>query len=414
MQRMYDWPRPHPLAARYLLACAMCVSLLGCGGSGDSAPGPSAPGLPSETLSTVGELGRQIFLDPSLSASGKMSCATCHDPSAGHAAPGSGSGNIGTPDGGTQLDVQGFRKAPSLRYLRFAPAFNFDAEGTPNGGFMRDGRFGSLAEQASKPFFEPHEMALADSAALAAKARVAPWAAAFRAQFGESVFDDPARALDRIAYALAAYQKEDPDFARFDSKYDAFLAGKTKLSDSEMRGLALFNDPRKGNCAACHPASTPANAPGPLFTDFSYDNLGVPRNPKIRANADPNRFDLGLCGPFRADLTGRTDLCGAFKVPTLRNVALGGPYFHNGRFETLKEVLRFYVRRDTNPEEWYPRLPDGSIDKFDDLPAAWKGNVNTSEAPYNRKPGDAPALNDAEIDDLIAFLNTLNDGWQQK
>ncbi|WP_374511308.1 cytochrome-c peroxidase [Niveibacterium sp.] len=397
-----------------MFVCVVILSLQGCGGGGDSSSPVSAPGLPTETLSAVGELGRQIFLDTSLSASGKMSCATCHEPAAGHAAPGSGTGNIGTPDGGALLDVQGFRKAPSLRYLRFAPAFNFDAEGTPNGGFMRDGRFGSLAEQASKPFFEPHEMALAGSTALAAKAKAATWAAAFRAQFGEAVFDDATRALDRIAYALAEYQKEDPDFARFDSKYDAFLAGKTKLDDAEMRGLAVFNDPRKGNCAACHPATKPANAPGPLFTDFSYDNLGVPRNPKIRANADPNRFDLGLCGPFRADLTGRTDLCGTFKVPTLRNVALGGPYFHNGRFETLKEALRFYVRRDTNPEEWYPRLPDGSIDKFDDLPAAWKANVNTTEAPYNRKEGDTPALSDAEIDDLIAFLNTLNDGWQPK
>ncbi|GAA5185099.1 cytochrome c peroxidase [Niveibacterium umoris] len=402
------------MSERYLQNSAALIFstfiLVACGGGSESS-GTATPGLPNETLSSVAALGEQIFNDASLSASGKMSCATCHQPAAAHAAPASGTNGIGTPDGGPALDVQGFRKAPSLRYLKFAPAFNFDAEGTPNGGFMRDGRFQSLAEQAGKPFFEPHEMALANAAELASKAGAANWAAAFKAQFGADVFGDPAKALDRIAYALAQYQKEDPAFAPFDSKYDAFLAGKTTLTPTELRGLALFNDPQKGNCAACHPSARSANVPGPLFTDFSYDVLGVPRNDKIRANRDTNYFDLGLCGPFRKDMTGRTDLCGAFKVPTLRNVAVGGPYFHNGRFATLKEAMRFYVRRDTNPEEWYPRLPDGSIDKFDDLPAAWRKNVNATEVPYNRKAGDAPALNDSEIDDLIAFLTTLNDGW---
>jgi cytochrome c peroxidase len=104
-------------------------------------------------------------------------------------------------------------------------------------------------------------------------------------------------------------------------------------------------------------------------------------------------------------------LCGAFKVPSLRNVALRGAYFHNGRFKDLRSVLRFYVLRDTEPERFYPRDPDGTIRKFDDLPAIWRGNVNTQEVPYNRRPGDSPALSDVEIDDVIAFLNTLTDGW---
>ncbi len=95
------------------------------------------------------------------------------------------------------------------------------------------------------------------------------------------------------------------------------------------------------------------NGEPPLFTDFSYDNLGVPRNAAIPANDDPTYFDLGLCGPFRDDLATARDLCGAFKVPTLRNIALTAPYFHNGRFATLAQALAFYVRRDTNPEEWY-------------------------------------------------------------
>ena len=145
-----------------------------------------------------------------------------------------------------------------------------------------------------------------------------------------------------------------------------------------------------------------------MFTDFSYDNLGVPRNAALAQNDDPAFHDLGLCG--RADLATRTDLCGAFKVPSLRNVALRGALFHNGRFTSLKEAITFYVQRDTNPEKWYPRRADGSVDKFDDLPKSLRGNVNTSEAPYNRRPGDAPALNDGEIDDVVAFLKTLSDG----
>ena len=85
--------------------------------------------------------------------------------------------------------------------------------------------------------------------------------------------------------------------------------------------------------------------------------------------------------------------------------------FHNGRFKSLKDALTFYVQRDTNPEKFYPLNPDGTVKKFDDQPVAFQANVNTSEAPYNRLPGDAPALSDAEIDDVIAFLQTLTDGY---
>jgi cytochrome c peroxidase len=148
-----------------------------------------------------------------------------------------------------------------------------------------------------------------------------------------------------------------------------------------------------------------------LFTDFTYDNLGVPRNFDIPVNQDPSYFDLGLCGPAREDLVDRKDLCGAFKVPSLRNVWITPPYFHNGQFKTLREVVSFYVRRDTNPEEWYPLDVNGQPIKFNDLPPALASNVNTTEVPYNRKRGDAPALSSDEIDDVVAFLQTLTDGY---
>jgi cytochrome c peroxidase len=396
---------------RFALASFLCLVLGACGGGSDGGSGQKLPGQLSDTLSPIASLGERIFHDQSLSSSGHLACATCHNPDTAHMAPGAGTGAIGTPDGGALLATQGFRKTPSLRYLRYTPAFFFADDGTPTGGFARDGRASSFADQSVEPFLKPHEMDNGTAQALIARARVAAWADDFKKQFGANIFDDVNQAFAQMRYALQQYQKEDPDFAPFTSKYDAFLAGNTQLTDAEMRGLALFNNPVKGNCAACHPSARQADGTPPMFTDFTYDNLGVPRNTAIKANADPSYFDLGLCGPFRTDLVQRTDLCGAFKVPTLRNVAIGGPYFHNGRFATLKEALQFYVQRDTNPEKFYPLLPDGTADKFNDLPAAYHRNVNTEEVPYNRKPGEQPALSDAEIDDLIAFLGTLTDGY---
>jgi cytochrome c peroxidase len=217
--------------------------------------------------------------------------------------------------------------------------------------------------------------------------------------------------MDRVAFALERFQVEDPQFAPFSSKYDAFVAGRASLTPQEINGLALFNRPDKGNCAACHPSTKPANAPGALFTDFTYDNLGVPRNMLIASNADASFYDLGLCGPKRDDFATRSDLCGAFKVPSLRNAALRKHFFHNGAFTSLEQVIRFYVTRDTSAQDWYPQNADGSIDSYNDLPVAMRGNVNTTEGPYNRRPGQAPALTESEIADLAAFLRTLTDGY---
>lgn len=394
-----------------VLTLALVVFLTACGGGGTSG---SAADTGSQTASTqvasiqlsqVALLGQKIFSDASLSASGRQSCASCHDPASAHAAP----NDLAVQLGGPGLATQGFRAATSLRYLNSTPAFFFADDGTPTGGFNHDGRARTLAEQAQRPFLAPHEMANASKADVISKISRAAYAEELRAAFGAGILDDADVAFDRIAFALQQFQKEDPAFHPFSSKYDRFLAGKAQLSDAEMRGLALFNDPAKGNCAACHPSAKSADGASPLFTDFSYDSLGVPRNAAIAATADPAYFDMGLCGPDRTDLTARKELCGAFKVPTLRNVAKRKTFFHNGAFTTLRDVLRFYVRRDTNPEEWYPLAADGTVDKFNDLPVALRGNVNTSEAPYNRKPGMAPALTDAEIEDLLQFLGTLND-----
>jgi cytochrome c peroxidase len=388
-----------------IAASVACTAMLlaACGGGGTAAGGAAPPA--ERALSDQAALGEKIFADASLSASGRQSCASCHDPAFGHSPANALAVQLGGSDG----DLQGRRKSPGIRYLATNPAFFFDGEGTPTGGFFWDGRAPDFAEQASEPFINPFEMANADKASVVARLAAAPYAAEFRRVFGDRVFDDVDGAYQRMTLAIQQYEREDVEFNAFSSKYDAFLRGEATLSDQELRGLALFNAPAKGNCAACHPSARGSDGSPPLFTDFTYDNLGVPRNPEIDRNADPAYFDLGLCQ--RADLAQRGDLCGAFKVPSLRNVALRQALFHNGRFKTLKDALTFYVQRDTHPEKWYPVANDGSVQKFDDLPPEYRVNVNTSEAPYNRRPGEQPALSDAEIDDVIAFLRALTDGY---
>jgi cytochrome c peroxidase len=382
-------------------SAALAATVASCGGS----PSYEQPAAPDE-LSTAAQLGEQIFKDTSLSASRRQACATCHDPANAHAPANA----FAAQPGGPALSEQGVRQAPGIRYLRFNSAFHFDGEGTPVGGFFWDGRAASLQAQAAEPFLNPLEMAMPSKAAVVQRLSEAAYADAFRAAFGPDIFADADAAYDRMTFALAQYQKEDGEFAAFSSKYDAFLRGRASLTTQELRGLALFNDPGKGNCAACHPSARGEDGSLPLFTDFTYDNLGVPRNPELQVNSEPTYFDLGLCARPDGSLAARTDLCGAFKVPSLRNVGLRHTFFHNGRFKTLKDALTFYVQRDTNPEKFYPTV-GGVVQKFDDLPPQYHGNVNRTEPPYDRGPGDAPALTDAEIDDVIAFLHTLSEGF---
>lgn len=390
-----------------LLAIFLGSAMTACGGGtagGSASPVPEA--APAQSISASALVGERIYNDASLSVSGRQSCASCHAPENAHGPTNEFSVQLGGTDG----NVAGFRASPSLRYMQQTPAFHFEADGAPIGGFNRDGRSRTLQEQAERPFLSAHEMANIDKADVVARLQRASYAAQFKSTFGDRIFDNADEAFSRALFALQQFEVEDPRFHPFDSKYDFFLAGKVTLSAAELRGLSLFNNPAKGNCAACHPSARGADGKAPLFTDFSYDNLGVPRNALIAATKDPAYFDLGLCGPDRSDLAKRADLCGAFKAPTLRNVATRKVFFHNGVFNNLTDVVRFYVTRDTNPERWYPVNADGTVEKFNDLPSALRANVNTTEAPYNRQPGIAPALNEAEIADLVQFLGTLSDG----
>jgi cytochrome c peroxidase len=350
-------------------------------------------------LSPAAAVGKLAFSDKSLSASGHESCDSCHDPAHAFAPANSRAVQLGGP----RDDLSGARTVPSVAYLKFTPAFHFNAAGDPVGGFNRDGRADTLAAQAAGPLLNPREMANADKAAVVRKLSKAGYGPDIRAAFGDMVFDDPERAFAALTAALEAYQQEAKEFAPFSSKYDAYLKRQTDLSPPEHRGLALFNDKKKGNCAACHPSTRGADGKPPLFTDFTYDNAGVPRNPAIPQTRDPAYFDLGLGGPDRTDLSGRKDLCGAFKVPTLRNVATRHAFFHNGRFATLDEVMHFYAERDTDPDKWYKGH------KFDDVSADYAEAVNTDEVPYKPNADGSRRLDDQEIADIIAFLKTLTD-----
>jgi cytochrome c peroxidase len=245
-------------------------------------------------------------------------------------------------------------------------------------------------------------MANAAPAEVVARLRGSAHAAQLRALFGDAVFDVGERAFDAALLALEVFQQSPRDFYPYTSRYDEMLRGRATLSAEEARGLALFNDPAKGNCAACHRSDVSADGAFPLFTDFGHIALGVPRHRGLPANGDPTAFDLGLCGPVRGDLRERAEYCGRFRTPTLRNVALRRSFFHNGVFHSLEDVLRFYARRDTHPGEFYPAA------KYDDLPARYHANVDT-DPPFGGRPGEAPALDEDEIAAVIAFLRTLTD-----
>ena len=366
----------------------------------------------AEALTAV---GREIFFDRSLSASGKLACATCHSPAFAYGPP----NELPVQVGGLDMHQQGIRAVPSLMYLNAVPQFTehyfeSDDEGDesidngPTGGLMWDGRVDRGRDQARLPLLSPYEMANTTAVDVAARA---PYAQKLRALFGDDVFGDPEQGLRAVIVALEAFEEDPASFYPYSSKYDAYLAGKAVLSPQEARGLQAFQDPAKGNCSHCHVSERGRDGTAPQFTDYGLVAIGVPRNPAIGANADPSYHDLGVCGPERTDLRDHREYCGLFLTPTLRNVAVRHTFFHNGVLHRLRDAVAFYATRDADPARWYSRNADGSIRKFDDLPAAYWDNLN-DEPPLDRSAGDPPPLSEQDIDDIVAFLQTLTDGYR--
>jgi len=398
---------------------------------------------PVTPLSAMAQLGRQIFYDASLSSSGKLSCSSCHSPQQAYGPPNDGPVMLGGP----KLTRQGARAVPSLTYLERQPAFsigpddpeaeNVDlaqmaalgqqstraqktATGTaqsavnivPQGGQFWDGRADTLQSQAAIPLLDPREMDGGSIAKVATKLRHASYAKHFTELFGATIFRYPQMLVSEAMFAVARYQIEEPSFHPYTSKFDYWLEGKARLSDSELRGYKLFNDPDKANCAGCHVDQASKDNLPPLFTDHQYEALGAPRNPDLADNKDPAYFDLGVCGPIRDDMKAQTQYCSMFLTPTLRNTATRHAFFHNGVFHTLQQVMDFYNFRDTNPEKVYPRAANGSVQKLNDIPEQYRANVDVSDPPFNRHLGETPAMTAQEEADIIAFLQTLTDGYK--
>lgn len=364
-------------------------------------------------LSAAAEIGKRMFFDQSLSGSGKMACATCHDPAHAHAPP----NNLAVQLGGARLTTAGVRAVPSLRYQEYTPPYqdmldNPDGISTPGpgGGHTQDGRAATLAEQARIPLLARHEMANKSAADVVRKLRASAYADQFRQAYGQDVFSNDKTAFQHALDALQAYQLEDNSFHPYSSKYDLYSSNKIggDLTPAEMRGFAVYSDPNKGNCFACHYNGAGLSGSVKLFTDFTYAAIGVPRNKDIPANLKAGYFDLGICDRPDHPRPASAQYCGMFKTPTLRNVATRSAFFHNGALKSLKDVIRFYNTRDTNPERWYPTV-NGVVQKFNDLPSRYRTNLDKQMPLDGRQRGSAPPMTEQEMQDLEAFLNTLTD-----
>ena len=252
-------------------------------------------------------------------------------------------------------------------------------------------------------------MANRDAADVVAKIK-ASHSLEFEEAFGPGIFSDTTRAFRSALDAFQAFQIEDSSFHPYTSKYDRYASNKIggALTPQEQRGLAVYGDPKRGNCFACHYNGAGIGGSVRLFTDYSFEAIGVPRNRDIPANRDAAHVDLGLCGRADHPLPASAKYCGMFKTPTLRNVAVRKVFFHNGHIRSLRDAVRFYNTRDTNPELWYP-VVDGVVQKFDDLPPPYRRNIDRQPPLDGRPLHSAPAMTDQDIDDLLAFLNTLTD-----
>jgi len=349
---------------------------------------PSAPDTKvTAELNSKEQLGKLLFFETSLSTPAGQDCSDCHKPEFAFADP-----DTGLPvSKGAVEGRYGNRNDMPAAYSAYVPPLHKDTvEDIWVGGLFWDGRANSLEEQAMGPPLNPLEMANLDTVSIRDKLKELDYAEMFIEIYGPGALDEPSTAFSNMADAIAAYERS-AELNRFDSKYDHFLRGEAELTAQEIRGMGLFVAETKGNCAACHPSTPSEDGSPPLFTDFTYDNLGAPKNPenpfyKLSSDLNPDGFDyvdMGLAVTVNDPAEN-----GKFRVPTLRNVALTPPYLHNGVFKTLYQVVAFYNTRDVAP--WpEPEVTD---------------NVNFEEL------GDL-GLSNQEVEDIVAFLMTLTDGW---
>ncbi len=343
----------------------------------------------SINLNPAQQLGKQLFFEHRLSNPAGQACATCHAPEAAFSDPrkqlpvsaGAGKGMFTS------------RNAPSIMYLAMVPGLHVDKkEGIYMGGLFYDGRAANLEQQVEGPSFGHNEMAIKDKAELVNKLRQLGYLSKFRKLYGDKALATTELGYRQVTEVIAAYERS-AELNPFSSKYDYYLMGKARLSKQERRGLKLFEDEKKGNCAACHTLDPQDDGTHPLFTDFSYDNLGVPKNlknPFLQLRGKVNPLGQAYVDNGLGKTVAKNSEAGKFRVPTLRNIAVTAPYMHNGVFSTLQEVIDFYNTRDVDSKWGKPEVSE---------------NVNKDEL-GNLK------LSEQDVDDLVAFLKTLSDGYQ--
>ena len=394
----------------------------------------SASGLFADVRATEQQLGQMLYLDTNLSLHRNQSCNSCHDiqavrlqgrstalPAAGFVDPDNVRDGSAVSKGSI-AGVSGTLNAPSVGYARFSPAFHWDeGEGLYIGGQFWNGRAATLAEQAMGPPLNPREMAMPSQWAVVSRLRENPvYVAQFRTLYDIDLEAIPANATAsselkpppgveeayaRMAQAIAAFEKG-RFFNRFTAKYDFVMAGFTEFTEQERAGLELFNN-EQSQCSDC-PPSAPLETPDggylpPLFTDFSYDNLGLPRNLNIPGNPEP---DPGLGG--RSDIAARDpdgQELGKHKVMGLRNIAVTAPYMHNGVLATLADVVHFYNTRDSKPRTCRDTNDAGFGEDCWPAPEVAR-NVNVEEL------GDL-GLAEEQEQALVAFMHTLTDGYPE-
>ena len=354
------------------------------------------------SLTPMELLGKNLYFDK-ISVPNSMACSDCHAPFTGFTGPMAGINIHGSVYRGADAQNFGNRKPPSAAYATFSPVFHYDAtEGLFIGGNFWNGRAtgerlgNPSAEQALGPFLNPAEHNIPDMLTVLQIVEKSKYIYLWEEVWNEplsTASDKIAINYDRIGLAIAAYEAS-AEVNQFSSKFDYFLKGMVALSPLEAMGLELFNNEEKGKCSLCHLS----DGEYPLFTDFTFDNLGVPKNPENPVyKYDPGFIDQGL-GGFLLSRDDYKDFAqenmGKHKVPTLRNVdkkpgiGFTKAYMHNGVFKSLKEVVHFYNTRDV--ENW----PATEV----------SANVNTEEL------GDL-GLTDAEEDAIVAFMKTLSDGF---
>jgi cytochrome c peroxidase len=384
-------------------------------------------GAEQTNLDAIESLGRQIFFDQRLSNPPGQSCAACHHPSSGWTGDTSAINAREAVYHGAVDARSGNRKPPSAAYATQSPVFHYDPqEALFIGGNFWDGRATGwllgdpAAEQAQGPFLNPLEQNIESAERLVALVCDADYGEQLRAIYGEDICSNTVNAYNAIGKAISAYEGS-AEVNAFSSKYDYYLqdAATYPLTPQELLGLKVFEDPAKGNCAACHPSRPGADGSPPLFTDYTFDNLGVPKNPENSFYGMPTSInpqgrdwvDPGLAGflakvpRFAAHAAANL---GKHKVPTLRNVdRRPGPdfvkaYGHNGYFKSLKEIVHFYNTRDLLPacSTTAEAIPGNNCWPAPEV----RENLNTEEL---GKLG----LSEEEEWALVAFMQALSDGW---